>query len=121
MTIDEIVNSEEFEYQQDYVLCVELLDKFQTKTQDELLLEIVNVWKTWLDGDGKREFCERIKIDYGRMHNLVSGATRINFEDYIRIMSVGKDYLVIEQKYPMTDEIRKAVNRVKYKRAKGGE
>ena len=118
MTLDKLFNDElfeDYEMQEKYKDAVALFNIFNTKSQEELVEDALQIWKTWESGKGKTEFCMRTGIDKTRMHNLLTNTTAyIKFEDYIRIMAVGKDYAVIEQKYPMTEEIQKALNRVKY-------
>lgn len=125
MTLDEIFNADlciEAEMQKKYKDCVGLLDMFSQKTQDELKLEISDIWKTWEKGKGKAEFCIKTGLDVKHIQNLIFTPTIIPFADYARIMSVGKNYVVIENKYQMDEKetklFRSMKNKEKYKTKK---
>lgn len=126
MTLDEIFNADlciEAEMQKKYKDCVGLLDMFSQKTQDELKLEISDIWKTWENGNGKAEFCIKTGLDVKHIQNLIFCPTSIiSFAEYVRIMSVGKNYVVIEDKYRMDEKetklLRSLKNKEKYKAKK---
>jgi hypothetical protein len=108
----------EYELQQRYIDCLALLNEYNSKTESEVLADMLAIWETWDNGKGKAEFLLMAGMDMQKAHNLLSSVTpnRIKFEDYVRFKAVGKDYAVIANKYKLdkhTQSMRGRVKRLK--------
>lgn len=102
----------EHELQKSYIECVSLINTFNSMTKAERLGEMLDIWKSWSDGKGKAEFLTMAGMTMQRAHNILSINTNtINFEDYARFKSVGKDYAVIAQKYNLDAQTKRMLDR----------
>lgn len=102
MTLDKLFSDdlfEEYSMQEKYKVCRGLIEIFNTKTKQDIKNEVSEVWKTWKNGKEKTNFCVLCGIDKQRMHNLLTSGNTISFEEYAKIMAVGKNYTVIVSKY----------------------
>ena len=123
MRLEELFSDDlctEYELQKRYIDCIGLLNDYNSKTEVEILEEMLQIWKTWEDGKGKAKFLLLAGMDMQRAHNILteSSPNKIKFEDYIRFKAVGKDYAVIEQKYKLDEQskyIRDRIRRMKNK------
>lgn len=129
MRLEELFSDDlytEYELQKRYIDCVGLLNDYNSKTEVEILEEMLQIWKTWEDGKGKAKFLLLAGMDMQRVHNILVGSTtnKIKFEDYIRFKAVGKDYAVIDQKYKLDKQskyVRDRIRRMKNKQEEENE
>lgn len=123
MRLNELFNDDlyvEHKLQNIYIDCVGLINAFNSMSDDERLGEMIDIWKSWEDGDGKAKFLQLAGMSMQRAHSILStSSARINFEDYVRFKSVGKDYAVITQKYNLDEQTKSMLGR--YRRIQKGK
>ena len=117
MRLEELFSDDlytEYALQSRYIDAVNLLNEFNSKSESERLEEMVQIWSTWGNGEGKAEFLLLAGMDMTRARNVLSGSNPLRFEDYIRFKAVGKYYAVLAQKYKQDRETQQLRTRLKY-------
>ena len=117
MRLEELFSDDlytEYALQSRYTDAVNLLNEFNSKSESERLEELIQIWSTWSNGEGKAEFLLLAGMDMTRARDVLSGSNPLRFEDYIRFKAVGKDYAVLAQKYKQDGETHQIKTRLRY-------